>query len=86
MVGNRLNSSGRLAETATNSTITASTMLKVNRISKRAGGNGRITIARIHRITSGTPILPLRNSARNCLVVFGIQFKNLFWNGNMSVQ
>ena len=44
------------------------------------------TIARIHRITSGTPRLPPRSSARNDLVVFAIQFKHLFGNGNMSVQ
>lgn len=86
MVGNRLNSSGLFADTATSSTITASTMLKVNRISSSAGGSGRITIARIHSITSGTPRLPPRSSARNDLVVFAIQFKHLFGNGNMSVQ
>jgi hypothetical protein len=44
-VGNTEKSSGRLADTETRITISASTMLKVNRMSSSTGGSGSMIIA-----------------------------------------
>ncbi len=62
-VGNTEKSSGRLADTLTRITISASTMLKVNSTSSSTGGSGRMIIARITSRNSGVTNLWRRTSA-----------------------
>ncbi|MNO92171.1 hypothetical protein D3C76_837360 [compost metagenome] len=57
-VGNTAKSSGRCMFTATSRTVTASTMLKVNKISSISGDNGNITIASTLSSNIGTPMRP----------------------------
>ena len=64
-VGKTEKSSGRLAETLTRMTISASTILKVNKISSSTGGSGRMIIARITSRNSGVANLWRRISATN---------------------
>ena len=65
-VGNREKSSGLFDDTLTSSTRMAMAMLKVNRASSSTGGSGRMTMARIDRISTGIPMRPLRKVGASC--------------------